>query len=203
MLGGDVTFESESGSGSTFRVVIATGSLAEVRMLTRPSEAVSHSAGGAMDPRVAQEALDCRVLLAEDGADNRRLISHILKKAGAHVSAAENGRMAVELAMAAVQERRPFDLILMDMQMPIMDGHAATRRLRSLGYTAPIVALTAQAMSEDRTRCLACGCDEFLSKPIDRRQLIEAVRFHAGRPSPESAPDEACETLSGAEGVIR
>ncbi len=116
-----------------------------------------------------------RILLAEDGPDNQRLISFILKKAGAEVELAENGQIAHDEALAARTRGTPFDLILMDMQMPVMDGYTATSKLRKADYDAPIIALTAHAMAEDRRKCLDAGCDEFTTKPIDRAKLIALI----------------------------
>lgn len=131
-----------------------------------------------------------RILLAEDAPDNRRLISFHLKKAGAEVSVAENGQVASELALEAVAASRPFDLIFMDMQMPILDGCSATALLRKKGYDGPIVALTANAMASDREKCLGAGCDGFLTKPIDRGKLIEtAARYLLSRGAPPPAVD--------------
>ncbi len=126
-------------------------------------------------PAVAFPQLNGRVLLAEDGLDSQRLISAILKKAGANVTIAANGQLAVKLALAAEQEGNRFDVVLMDIQMPTMDGYAATRELRRAGYEGPIIALTAFAMSGDREICLAAGCDDYVSKPIDRIGLIEKI----------------------------
>lgn len=137
------------------------------------------------DPSLKQsEAI--RVLLVEDGRDNRRLISHILKRHQMVVTLAENGAEGRDRALESLAEMRPYDVILMDMQMPIMDGYSATKELRAAGYEAPIVALTAHAMSGDRKRCIEAGCDEYLRKPIDRKLLIELVLQFA---CPESLAD--------------
>jgi len=123
-----------------------------------------------------------RVLLAEDGPDNRRLVTFILERAGAHLTAVEDGQAAVDAALAARAAGRPFDVILMDMQMPVLDGYAATQRLRESGYPGAIVALTAHALPEDRDRCLACGCNEYLSKPVNRDVLLRTLA-RLGRPA--------------------
>ena len=122
----------------------------------------------------------CRILLAEDGPDNQRLITFILRKAGADVTLAENGQLAYEEAKAAWNEGRPFNLILMDMQMPIMDGYTATRTLREAGYDGPIVALTAHAMEGDDVKCRDAGCDDYLTKPIDHERFLPTIAKWVG-----------------------
>lgn len=107
------------------------------------------------------------ILLAEDGHDNQRLITHFLEQAGARVAIANTG---VE-AIARAQSHKP-RVILMDMQMPEMDGYQATRTLRESGCGLPIIALTAHAMDGDRERCLEAGCTDYLAKPLDRKELI-------------------------------
>ena len=107
--------------------------------------------------------------------ENRQLIELLLKKAGAQVSAVENGQLALDAALAASKAGEPFDVILMDMQMPVLDGYEATRRLRNLGYTGSIVALTAHAMAEDAQKCLAAGCNDYLTKPFQVHDVLEMV----------------------------
>jgi CheY-like chemotaxis protein/HPt (histidine-containing phosphotransfer) domain-containing protein len=125
------------------------------------------------NPQASAVRLSGRVLLAEDGRDNQRLISSHLRRAGAEVVIAENGRLALELVAS-----QSFDLVLMDMQMPEMDGYAATRAMRERDSTLPVVALTAHAMSHDRAKCIAAGCTDYLTKPIDKQVLLEAVKHY-------------------------
>ena len=119
-------------------------------------------------------------MLAEDGSDNQWLFSHILKKAGADVDVVENGELALDAALAARDEGNPFDVILMDMQMPVMDGYEATGQLRREGFTGPIISLTAHAMDDDREKCIKAGCDDYVSKPFNRKILIEMIQQRLG-----------------------
>ncbi len=136
--------------------------------------------------RPSDESLSgLRVLLAEDGVDNQRLIALILRRAGAEVQTVDNGRDAVAMAMQP-GPAGPFDVVLMDMQMPVLDGFAATRHLRSKGYAGAIVALTARAMAGDRDACLKAGCDDYMPKPLDRDSLIRII-LERTRP-PTAAP---------------
>ena len=175
MLGGDITVASTPGQGSTFSVEVETGPLDKVTLIEGASEKRgSPSAVPAPECFATADALrGVRILLAEDGPDNQRLISFVLKKVGATVAIAENGRIAVDMAMAP---GAAFDVILMDMQMPELDGYGAATELRAKGYEHPIIALTAHAMAGDRERCVAAGCNEYASKPIDRAALVTAIR---------------------------
>jgi len=116
-----------------------------------------------------------RILLAEDGRDNQRLFTLMLKSAGYAIEVAENGAIAVEMGRAALEQHEPFDLILMDLMMPEMDGIEATARLRTAGYEGPIVALTADALLGTRERCLGAGCSDYATKPIRRDALLALV----------------------------
>jgi CheY-like chemotaxis protein len=124
----------------------------------------------------AGEPLSGRVLLVEDGPDNQRLIAALLRRAGLSVELAADGERGCELALAADAAGEPYDVILMDMQMPVLDGYAAVQRLRAHGYRGAIVALTANAMSGDRERCLEIGCDDHATKPIARELLLRQIR---------------------------
>ncbi len=178
LLGGDVTAQSEPGKGSRFSVTVSTGPLDGIPFVEHlgPSLATPIATPTRRDP--LPETLRANVLLAEDGPDNQRLISTLLTKAGAAVTVVPNGEHAVETALLTRDRNEVFDVILMDMQMPIMDGYEATRRLRAAQWTGPIIALTANAMSGDREKCLAAGCDDFLTKPIKRTTLLEGIARH-------------------------
>jgi CheY-like chemotaxis protein/HPt (histidine-containing phosphotransfer) domain-containing protein len=175
LLGGGIDVVSAPGSGSAFTLRIATGPLLGVPFVQKAQEALDG------EPTLVQSAkmmirLQGSILLAEDGADNQLLITTLLEKAGAAVTIAQNGKIAVEKVLAAGGAGTPYDVVLMDMQMPELDGYAATSRLRSEGYRGPIVALTAHAMAGDRAKCVAVGCDDYLTKPVDRLRLLTTVR---------------------------
>jgi len=123
------------------------------------------------------EPLGGRVLLAEDGLDNQRLIGLYLKKAGVgELVTVADGKQALSAIEEAERSGERFDVLLTDMQMPELDGYSLASQLREAGSKMPIVALTAHAMAEDRQRCLDAGCDEYLSKPIDRNELVRVCR---------------------------
>jgi CheY-like chemotaxis protein len=130
------------------------------------------------------------MLLAEDSPDNQILISTFLEKCGAEVEVGCNGEEAVRMALEAVTAGTPFDVILMDMHMPILDGYEATRQLRSSGYARPIIALTANAMRGDELNCREAGCDDYAVKPIDRRKLISQIRAQLKRVGVTLSDDE-------------
>lgn len=197
ILGGDIEVTSQLGQGSTFRITVAAGDLSGTPIiehvdLAKPANAKRQGQGEGKSPR-----LPCRILLAEDGPDNQRFISLILRMAGADVTLADNGQAAVELALKAEDANASFDLVIMDMQMPIMDGYEATHKLRELGFTRPIIALTAYAMKDDMAKCLAAGCDAYASKPVDRERLLAMLHAHmTGAASATSAKPAADQTAS-------
>jgi signal transduction histidine kinase/FixJ family two-component response regulator/HPt (histidine-containing phosphotransfer) domain-containing protein len=171
LMGGEVELvQTSPGRGSRFELRLPVQETADARRVDRlvadadPSDPSPE--GSALVP------LTGRILLAEDGEDNQRLIALLLKAAGADVTTVPNGREALEALDWAAAGGAPFDLLLTDMQMPEMDGYTLARTLRDAGATIPIVALTAHAMADDRTRCLQAGCDDYATKPIDRQALI-------------------------------
>lgn len=164
-LGGTIEVDSCLGRGTTFSVTIP---------IHTPT---AHDAADAPPPSEVDdvEGPAKTVLLAEDLPDNQRLIRYLLGKLGLEVHVAENGWRAVNMARARQQAGEPYPLILMDMQMPRLDGYDATTRLRTLGYEGPIVAVTAHTLPHDQDRCLAAGCDDYLPKPINRTDLNNLV----------------------------
>ena len=166
LLGGDVSLtDSGKERGSTFviRVHYAPMQIAEPDPST--SKKVIHDASVLKDKKI---------LIVEDSVDNQLLAQLYLTRSGATVDFAENGQLGVEKAMS-----QAYDVVLMDIQMPIMDGYSATRELRKQGFRSPIVALTGYAMKEDQQRCFDAGCDDFLAKPFDRKSLVECVAKYA------------------------
>ncbi|MCA9119223.1 MAG: response regulator [Planctomycetaceae bacterium] len=166
-LGGRLTVQSEVGVGSVFRATIDTGSVIGQALIRTPDNSVPASASGHQSNiRFPGN----RILIVDDGETNRKLIQLVLRRAGAEVSTASDGLQAIHIT----EEKKP-ELILMDMQMPVMDGYSATRELRSKGFKRPIIALTAHAMKGDEEKCLQAGCSGYLTKPVDSPQLLEII----------------------------
>ncbi|MBL9148806.1 MAG: response regulator [Phycisphaerae bacterium] len=188
LLGGDIVIHETGPHGTTFRATFDTGPLAGVAMLREPSNAAGSKPAPIANVGTNDELAGRRLLLAEDGPDNQRLIGFLLRRAGADVTIVGDGQAAVDAVVAAARSATPFDLVLMDMQMPILDGAGAAKRLRELGIRTPILALTAQAMEGDRARCLDAGCDDYESKPIDKRRLFAAcMRLASGTAARKAA----------------
>lgn len=189
-LGGTITLDSAPGVGSTFTLSIAAGPRDALRFV----DAAPKIATTSTTPDSLRDTfLTGTVLVAEDNPDNQRLVSIYIKKLGAKAVIAENGLAAVNKAMEG-----KFDLILMDTQMPVMDGYTATQTLRAKGYSGTIVALTANTMQEDINRCLAAGCNDFLSKPVNRERFNEVLKKYlpAQAQTPETREAIFSELLS-------
>ncbi|MDZ4780872.1 MAG: ATP-binding protein, partial [Planctomycetia bacterium] len=200
LLDGDVeVVESVVDHGSRFRLTVSHGVSADTPLV---APTLLEDQEGASAPRrstAVAPLAGCRVLLAEDGVDNQRLISHLLRRAAASVEVVENGQTALEAMRIEQREGRRIDIVLMDMQMPILDGYEATKQLRAEGYTGAIIALTAHAMADDRGKCLAAGCSEYLTKPVDRRKLVAMLLQFYQQPilEPEDAQLRFATTASG------
>ena len=184
-LDGDITVASTPGRGSVFTLTFATGPLDRARMLA-PHEALAEEVEVAADAGKRWRIPAARVLVVDDGAENRELVSLVLAEYGLWVEEAENGQIAVDRVAAG-----GFDLILMDMQMPVLDGYGATRLLRSRGVATPIVALTANVMKGYEKEVLEAGCTAYVTKPVDLDVLLATVAGLLGGQrvnAPDAAP---------------
>ncbi|TVS02201.1 MAG: PAS domain S-box protein [Phycisphaerales bacterium] len=180
LMGGEVDLVwSEPERGSCFRVHLPV----EVLPGSALASSLEESTQSGQPRSASRMAISGRILLAEDGVDNQRLIGFHLRRAGATVDIAENGREALQKFREAVASGKPYDVVLTDIQMPEMDGLELTRALRAEGVWTPIIAITAHAMAEDRQRCLDAGCDDYTSKPIDGPRLLGVCFAWIGRKS--------------------
>ena len=181
LMGGDVKLEyTTPGKGSCFRFELPLNAALGANMVSNLDAVKSNSS---LENENGEVALKGRVLLAEDGPDNQRLIAYHLRKAGASVEIADNGRIALEMLAVAQAKGDKYDLLLTDMQLPEVDGYTLASTLRQRGSMIAIVALTAHAMAEDRATCLLAGCDDYASKPIDKEKLLATCANWMGRPS--------------------
>ncbi len=173
-LGGDFYLEkSEVGKGSIFfgSITIVNARDARVPEIAAENQLPPQSSENLSHDNSEKELAGLHVLLVEDSPDIQALLKIFLGKAGADIDIASDGHTGVEYALS-----HPYDVVLMDIQMPRMDGHEATRLLRSQGYDRPIVALTAHAMKEEREKCKKSGFSDYLSKPIQRKDLIDSLQ---------------------------
>lgn len=168
-LGGGISVESEPGEGSIFTATFDTGPLDGIPLVA-PDAIASRPGTRGKSSDSALQLPPARILLVDDGEANRQLICLVLRRAGAEVVAASDGQQAIELATG-----QHFDAILMDMQMPVMDGYTAASHLRAQGCTQPIMALTADAMEGSEARCRDAGCSHFMTKPVNLELLITTL----------------------------
>lgn len=169
-LGGSITCQSEKGRGSQFVISIFAEVKENTKFITSENSSDLVYRENAAKKNKLPRSLKGRVLLAEDSVENQQLIAMYVRKTGAEITIAENGKIAVNHAMS-----EEFDLILMDMQMPVMGGLEATQWLRQINCQTPIVALTANALKQDRERCIAAGANDYLTKPVDLARFYKVL----------------------------
>ncbi len=186
-LGGDLTLETSLGQGTCVTFTIDVGTLERVPLMEAP-EGFQPRERGPAPPKPAKPAevelitgLSGRLLIAEDTADVRAFLESVLRKAGLEVETAEDGELAFEKAIAAWEMGQPFDAVLMDMQMPVLNGFDATAKLREKGYQGPIIAITSHALRGDRELCIEAGCDAYTTKPIVRQHLLRTIAVHLSK----------------------
>lgn len=173
LLGGRLEAESTVDVGSTFTFALALGPVDELAELVDARVSIEPTV---VRPRPLDSMAGARILIAEDGIDNQRLMELYLRQVGAQCVIAANGARAVQAYQQSVADKDPFDVVLMDMQMPEMDGYQATRELREIGCQIPIIALTAHAMVGAREECMRAGCDSYFTKPIDFEALFARLQ---------------------------
>lgn len=185
-LGGTIKVESTRDVGSSFTLTVATGKIDKNNLLTRMPETQQQYGRNIFNEE--HQPLRGHVLLTEDNIDNQRLVSMYLKKLGTKVTIANNGKEALDMV-----NQKDFDLILMDMQMPIMNGIDATKKLREFGYEKPIIALTANAMKDDIETSYQAGCSDFIAKPINQQMFLESISKYL---EPAELTDEIATPIS-------
>lgn len=185
LMGGTIRVISTPNVGTTFEVNLPCNNSGGVATVNGFADMPDERQAAQQSAPSSRYGLQGSVLLAEDNPENQKLLSLFLEKMGARVTIVENGQEAVDKAINS-----NFDLLYMDMQMPLVSGVEATKILRERGYTGAIVALTANATSEDRNLCLQAGCNDFLTKPVNRERLYEmsARYLSVGDSLPDAAP---------------
>ena len=173
VLHGNIEVESEQGKGSCFTLAMDVGEINDAELTYTLAKTPDTDDGIDTIDAINSLKVTGRVLVVDDNIVNQQLLSLFLKRIDVDYAVVENGQLAVEKALT-----EDFDLILMDIQMPVMDGITATKRLRQQGYCIPIVALTANTQEEDRQNCLNAGCNDFLTKPIDIKTFFKVVTAH-------------------------
>ncbi|MDH5219460.1 MAG: response regulator, partial [Gammaproteobacteria bacterium] len=168
-LNGKLDVKSTPGKGSVFSFYISAGENANRKLIRSQSELDSLNSPEKAFTNLVPK-LSARILLAEDNKVNQILISKLIRRTGAEVDIANDG----EEALAAIRKNK-YDLIVMDIKMPRMDGIEATQALREEGFTIPVIALTANALIEDRNTCLAAGMNAYLTKPVEKEKFYQAL----------------------------
>ncbi len=178
VLGGDLAVRSVYGSGSVFKATFSVGDLSKRDWIDHRAYQDSRFTSLVATGIDSKQVPACRVLVVDDTSANRRLIELYLGRIGCRVEQAENGAEAITMIGRSV-----FDIVLMDMQMPVMDGYTATRQLREAGCTLPIIALTAATMREEEEKAFAAGCSGFLAKPVKFDLVADMIRLHVVAPT--------------------
>lgn len=173
---GTISVVSESGKGSSFTLSLPVGSLDQSKLISPTTIFESNLTPDASEPEPGPSTLaQAKILLADDRRDVWRVVKYFLEKHGATVTVAEDGRQAVDEAHRARSDGSPFDLMLIDMQMPVMNGREAVQTLRAVGFTVPIIALTADAMTGNKEICIEFGCTDYFPKPINAPELVRLI----------------------------
>jgi len=195
LMDGTINVVSTPGQGSTFslllNVYVPEGAYAEAVLAEQERKSEAKRQGSqllsGLDIRIPKKKSEnpatdrnlplhnTRILVVEDMAVNQAIMVTLLRDAGAQVAIADNGALGVQKVMQDIDNGLFFDVVLMDMQMPVMDGYEATSFLRKHGYRRPIIAVTAHALTGDREKTLEAGCDDYISKPIDNKILISVI----------------------------
>jgi len=189
ILNGTISVESEIGEGTTFTFTFPgqitepapqEGSITQSSMMLQEIKSMKDVKPTQSSTLLASGVLSslggCRILVVDDTRVNQAVIVNQMEKLGAIVETADNGQIGIEKIKEAETRDKPFDVILMDMQMPVLDGYDATRHLRANGYSKPIIAVTAHALPEDREKTLEAGCDDHITKPVNFAQLTGMIK---------------------------
>lgn len=169
-LGGNIEVQSEVGRGSRFVVTVDCGNIRHGELIRLDLNQREQN-----PPPIQEVRLSGRILIVDDRRDIRFLAERFVRNAGAETLSGSNGREAIEIIEQQIENGEPVDLMLIDMQMPVMDGYQATRELRARGIEIPIIALTANAMKSDRGKCIEAGCTEYTPKPLDKQTLLSLI----------------------------
>ncbi|RLJ17882.1 hypothetical protein DJ030_12815 [bacterium endosymbiont of Escarpia laminata] len=181
MMGGDIQVKSRLGDGSEFIL----------NLPLEPATAVPDAAAQAV-PATGQRLKGVRLLAAEDIEVNRLILADLFDQEGAEVVFAEHGQQALDLLQE--QGEDAFDVVLMDIQMPVMGGYEATQRIRELSAKLPVIGLTAHALAEEKARCLVCGMVDHVAKPIDADELVNAIQQQVSSSASDLLPHTTAES---------